>query len=238
MSVDGRKTRDKRTYYYKDLTGDKFGHFTVIERAGTNKYGNALWRCLCDCGKVKILPGGKLTSGRSTNCGCKTTEIKAKIASRHGITSGSKPRTFTIWCGMKARCNNPKNASYKNYGARGIKVCNEWLTFENFHNWAIKNGYSDKLQIDRIDNDGDYEPSNCRFVTVKENMRNKRNNHYIDLHGETKTVSEWIDVLGLSKSYSYKCLNESENSFVEYATGKGQVYFINKFLNTEKGEAV
>ena len=217
----------------KDLTGIRFGKQVAIKPNGKNPYGNILWLCKCDCGNEHVVPSGKLVQGKSRSCGCFRRENSKKLLQKHGITSGGKPRTFTIWADMKSRCLNSKSISYKNYGSRGIRVCDEWLSYENFHNWAITNGYSDELQLDRIDNDGNYEPSNCRWVTREINMRNTRKNHYICVYGETKTISEWINLLGLSKSVAYKHLKESEESFIKYATDKGQLYFVNKFLNKE-----
>lgn len=211
-----RKHRDPNTYFFRDLIGQKFGHLTVIEQAGRNKHRSILWRCICDCGNEKIYPSGKLISGRATNCGCKTTEIKSMKASKHGITAGVKPRTFTIWNGMKARCLNPKSISYKNYGGRGITICDEWMKFENFHKWAISSGYKDGYEIDRIDNDGNYCPENCHWVTVSENRKKTRNTHYITVDGTTKCVSEWCKLLHVSKSAAYKILKNGDNDFSSF----------------------
>ena len=230
--ADGRTSRDKSTYYFKDLTGIRFGNLVAIERAGKTEWGNVLWKCQCDCGKKRVVPSGKLLSHRVSNCGCRTSELKRKNAEKHGLTSYNiKPRTFIIWNGMKARCLNTKSISYKNYGGRGITICKEWMSFENFHNWAMQNGYSDDLQIDRIDNNGNYEPSNCRWVTREENSQNCSYNHFIEIMGIRKTVSEWLRLLEIPRSTAYKHLKISDEAFVSYAISKkGQVFFINKFL--------
>lgn len=114
---------------------------------------------------------------------------------KHGdATQQGRVRLYRIWTCMKTRCNNPKQAAYKNYGARGIKVCVAWLeSYETFRDWALKNGYAEKLEIDRKDNDGDYEPSNCHWVTTKINDRNKRTNFTISAFGETKCIAEWVE---------------------------------------------
>lgn len=213
--MDGRSTRDKSTYYFKDLSGKRFENLVALKKVGKNKYGNLLWECVCDCGNHKIYPSGKLTSGRATNCGCKTTELKRNNASKHGITSGGKPRTFIIWNGMKLRCNNPNSISYKSYGARGIKICKEWEKFKNFHYWAISNGYSDEKEIDRIDNDGDYCPENCRWVSKHFNRIHQRSSRYIEFMGMSLTISEWCRKFKISKSTAYKYLNKSEDDFIK-----------------------
>lgn len=200
-----------------DLSGIRFGRQVVISRAGTNKWGNATWLCLCDCGNRHVVPGGKLLSGQSTSCGCYAIEMRSKNATVHGYTRRKKPRTLTIWNGMKARCLNPKSVSYSNYGARGIGICDEWLSFKNFHEWAIANGYADNLQLDRIDNDGDYCPSNCRWVTRSENQKNTRRTRLITINGKTQCASDWIKELGVSKSTFYSDLR------------KGQAYFIGRY---------
>lgn len=212
----------------KDLVGKKFGRLTVLERAGTTKWGNILWLCKCDCGKEHIAASGKLIQGKVTSCGCYAHEVHVKQLERHGITTGGKPRTLVIWCGMKARCLNKKSISYKSYGGRGITVCEEWLTFENFHKWALANGYDDGLTIDRIDNNGNYEPSNCQWITSRANKKRQRNARNIEICGVTKNLSEWCKELHIGKATAYKHLIISEDDFITFA--KGQVYFINKFM--------
>ena len=207
-----------------NLIGDRFGRLTVISKNGKTKWGNITWKCVCDCGKTVIIPGGRLKSGHTKSCGCLAYDMHVKQLETHGYTTGGRPRTLTIWCGMKARCLNPKSISYRNYGARGISICREWLSFKAFHEWAIANGYSDGLQLDRIDNDGDYCPSNCRWVTRTENARNTRATHLITLNGKTQCAAAWIEELGISKSTFYEALR------------KGQTYFVNHYC-PEKIEA-
>lgn len=200
-----------------NLIGERFGRLMVISKNRKTKWGNVTWKCACDCGKTVIIPGGHLKSGHTKSCGCLAYDMHVEQLETHGYTTGGKPRTFTIWTGMKARCLNPKSVSYKNYGARGISICHEWLSFKAFHEWAIANGYSDGLQLDRIDNDGDYCPSNCRWVTRAENARNTRTTHLITLNGKTQCATDWIKELGISKSTFYKALR------------KGQTYFANRY---------
>lgn len=122
---------------------------------------------------------------------------------------------MNVWCGMKARCFNPKAVSYPNYGARGITVCDEWLLFENFHNWAMANGYADDLQLDRIDNDGNYCPENCRWVTRSINQRNTSRTHLMTINGKTQCASDWIKELGISRSTFYAALKKGQRYLID-----------------------
>lgn len=215
----------------RDLTNQRFGRQIAIKCVGVNKWRNAMWLCLCDCGKEHIVSSGKLVQGKSMSCGCLANDLHIQQFQKHGITTGGKPRTFIIWCGMKARCYNEKAISFKAYGGRGVKMCAEWLTFENFHNWALGNGYADGLQIDRIDNGGNYCPENCQWISQIQNLKKHSLIRHIEICGQTKCVSEWCRVLHIPKSTAYKYLNESEESFITYCTGEGQQYFINKLMD-------
>lgn len=120
------------------------------------------------------------------------------FAPTHG---GRHTRLYGVWCTMKERCNNPHSKSYKHYGARGISVCDEWAnSFANFRDWAMANGYAEKMTIDRIDRDGNYEPTNCRFVTTAVQNRNYSRNRYITYRGETKCLADWADEFGINRS--------------------------------------
>lgn len=187
----------------RDLIGERFGRLIVIEENGRNKSRQKMWLCRCDCGNEKEVPTSYLTSGDTTSCGCYRKECELKNLSKfwgkprtHGL---SKTRIYQIWADMKDRCNNNKNQFYKNYGGRGIKVCDEWTTdFMNFYNWAMENGYKEELTIDRINVDGNYEPNNCRWATWKLQANNKRTSRKITIYGKTKTAYEFEKQYGIS----------------------------------------
>ena len=189
-----------------DLTGQVYGRLTVIKRvddyispSGDRK---VQWLCKCKCGKEVIVTGNNLRKGNSKSCGCYNRELLAKINLTH---NASNTRLYHIWTCMKDRCYNPKNKKYKDYGGRGIIICDEWINdFEAFANWAYDNGYIENVSrgectIDRIDVNGNYCQQNCRWVNQKVQTNNKRNNHYITYNGETHTVTEWNNILGYKK---------------------------------------
>lgn len=165
-----------------DLTGKRFGRLTVIEYAGKSK-----WLCKCDCGTVKAMSGEGLRKKGVQSCGCLCKE-------RHPVKHGdSYTRLYKRYKGMLSRCNNPNNVGWKNYGGRGIYVCEEWANdYETFKSWALTNGYSPELTIDRIDNDGPYSPDNCRFVTKKEQACNRRDSRPISIGGVEKVAKDWV----------------------------------------------
>lgn len=181
------------------LIGKKFNRLTVIEKAG-KKYGITAYLCRCDCGNEVVLTGSSLTTGNTKSCGCYAKEIQENSERRR------KDKMYHLYYGIKTRCYNPNSPEYKNYGERGIKMCDEWLNdFAVFKNWMLEHGYdysksNVEQQIDRIDNNGDYSPDNCHLVTCKQNCRNTRQNLYLTYNGETLTAVEWAEKLGVPAS--------------------------------------
>lgn len=151
-----------------DLTGKRFGRLVVMKRSGS-KNGNAAWECLCDCGKSSVVKSNNLTSGTTQRCGCLERELRVERMTTHGR---SKDRLYKIWESMKKRCYYQKHEAYKSYGGKGVIVCEAWrFDFQAFYDWALANGYRDGLTIDRINVNGNYEPSNCQWLTRSENTK-------------------------------------------------------------------
>lgn len=198
-----------------DLTGQRFGRLTVIERSGSTKHGAAKWRCMCECGKETIVIGDELRKGNTTSCGCYAREVSRELALEY-IAGQNKTHDMTEtpiykeWSEMKRRCYNPQDTSYENYGGRGIAVCDKWRdSFEAFYEDVSKlphfgeKGYS----LNRKDNDGNYEPNNIEWATAKEQANNRRSNHLIAYNGKTQTIAQWAEEYKMPYKKLWKRLN-------------------------------
>jgi hypothetical protein len=187
----------RRTIYPIDYIGKRYGYWLVKEYKGMDKYRHHTYLCQCDCGNEKIVALGNLKTGKSTNCGCK--KLKKQMGNtwskKHGM---SFSREYHSWRAMLDRCENKNYREYPDYGARGIKICERWHDFNNFY--ADMGKRPPNTTLDRIDNNGNYEPSNCRWATAKTQCNNRRNNTLITYQGKTQTLQQWADETGIYKN--------------------------------------
>lgn len=178
---------------YKDISGQKFGRLIALYKLHNYHKTGSYWLCYCECGNVTEVYLGSLSSGATTSCGCYHKEVTIQKFTKHGKRN---TRLYKIWKGIKYRC---ANRNYKYYGGRGITICYEWKdNFINFYEWAVNNGYDDTLSIDRIDVNGNYEPSNCRWATPEQQSRNRRYCKYFTYNNETRCIREWCEILHLN----------------------------------------
>ena len=191
---------------YKDISGQKFGRLTAIKRMYTKNH-KSIWLCKCECGNVIEVPINSLTCNNTKSCGCLHHDMMLKRNTKHDKRD---TRLYNIWANMKQRCYNNNHPSYKNYGARGITVCSEWKDdFMAFYDWAMSNGYKDNLTIDRVDNDRNYEQSNCRWADSNQQNRNKRNNVNYTFNGETHCLKDWCKIQRLNYGTVISRLHDS-----------------------------
>lgn len=190
------------------MIGLKFGKWTVVGEIFKKKY-NPFVECKCDCGTIRAVNVYDLKSGRSTNCGCQRRKTCRDLQYKHGL---SNSRLDRILSGMITRCTNPKSIHYKNYGGRGIKVCEEWMNNRKaFFEWALNNGYDDNLTIDRKDNDKGYSPDNCRWVTKEFQNINKRRTIFVEINGERKCLKDWCKEINIPYSTITKKVRKGED---------------------------
>lgn len=197
---------------YIDVTGQQFGRLTVVKDLGifikdgtTKKNHYFLCRCSCENKTEIIVSLGHLRSGHTKSCGCLHEEHNKHGNPKHNLCYN---RLYSIYYAMRKRCYKPSQPSYKNYGARGINVCELWLNdFMEFYNWAMQNGYRDGLSLDRIDVDKDYCPENCKWSTMNEQANNKTTTIYLTYKGETKTLTQWANKLGVNYRALYRRYN-------------------------------
>ena len=187
----------------KIVIGEKFGRLTVVDYFGKNKHGHNLWNCECECGNHKIVSTGALNSGSVKSCGCLWEEnkkaLKTRVVKKHGMVDTQE---YHAWNGMRQRCYNKNSPKYKNYGARGIKVCDRWLnSFENF--FADMGKAPVGFSIDRIDVNGDYTPENCRWADDVTQCNNRQFNFKVTFNGITETLRYWSEKTGINKSALY-----------------------------------
>lgn len=195
-----------------DLTGQVFGNWKVIEFVGTRKISSnasaAYWLCECQCEAKtrRVIPSNSLRTGNSKSCGCLKIKALVERSTKHGFARRGKNGSsiYHVWREMCGRCFNPSCKSYHNYGGRGITVCDEWKDdFVAFKDWAFANGYEIGLSIDRINNDGNYEPDNCRWTDVKTQANNTRGCHIVEIDGVKKNISQWCEIYKISPSIVY-----------------------------------
>ena len=192
-----------------DITGNKYGNLTAIRYSHTGKNYMQYWVFKCDCGNEIITRKTSVISGHCKSCGCLQKQIAKQEVVKHSVKHNeSKTRLYKIWKGMHSRCND-ENSKY--YGSKGIKVCCEWDNYENFRNWALKNGYESNLTIDRINYKGNYCPENCRWATYREQAQNTSKNKYITIDKETKCVAEWCRQFGIKTNTYYQRLKYGLN---------------------------
>lgn len=212
ISVMGQSLKNGHTkscgcIIFKDLTGKKFGRLTVVNRADSRIDPSGkpvtMWNVQCDCGKKLCVEGASLRSGNTQSCGCLNREIVKLANTKHGK---SYNRLYWVWNGIKNRCYNKNCSGYKNYGARGIRMCDEWKNnFQIFYDWAHDNGYDEnapkgQCTIDRIDVNGNYEPSNCHWVdiTYQQQSEHKRIRNPIVINGVAHSLKDWCRIYGIN----------------------------------------
>ena len=201
-----------------EMIGQRFGKLTVIAESPIRKNKCVYWICKCDCGSItKPIKGANLRDGTTKSCGCLITEAVITRCTVHGL---SHSRLHMTWDNMIQRCTNPKRPEYKNYGGRGITICVEWRnSFQAFYDWAMANGYSEGLSIDRIDVNGNYEPSNCRWATMKQQQNNRRNSILIEDGGQLKTIQQLSVEKGVDASTIYRRWKKGKDTNNERTEG-------------------
>ena len=181
----------------KNLINQKFGKLLVVNKSYSKNH-KVYWECICDCGKTCFVTTSNLKCNKIKSCGCLKVE---KITNRNSTHNQRNTKLYEVWKTIKQRCLNPNNKAYNNYGGRGITICPEWQeNFISFYNWSIINGYKEGLTIDRIDNNGNYEPSNCRWASRIIQSNNTRSNRFITINNETKSLADWCRIYNISYS--------------------------------------
>lgn len=178
----------------RNLVGQRFGRLVVLSHAGSDKFGKARWTCRCDCGTECTKPSRPLIAGESKSCGCLHAETVHTARRTHGR---ARSPVYRVWATMKGRCENPTDQNYPRYGGRGIRVCDRWQAFAHF--LADMGEPPPKHTLERKDNNGNYEPDNCCWATMKEQQRNTRSNLRITYRGETLPLAAWAERIGIAQ---------------------------------------
>lgn len=197
MTVRNEKGQFVKGQNIVDKTGQRNGRLTVVSMSDKRSGRKTYWNCVCDCGNTRVIRSDSLTVTRS--CGClKKEQDKSNLTKNHSHKQ-SGTRLYHTWQGMKARCYYDGSDSFERYGARGIKVCDEWMnSFDNFYEWAMNSGYDDNLTIERIDYLGDYTPENCTWIPQNEQAINRGSTVWIEWNGEKHNLKQWSELLGIN----------------------------------------
>lgn len=194
----------------ENLIGNTYGRLTVVDTAedlvSASGYHTVMWKCRCECGELVTVRGKSLKGGVTKSCGCFQRDEMSERASKHG---GFGSRLYAVWNSMRQRCNNENHRAYENYGGRGISICKEWDDFSKFREWAASSGYDEtaprgKYTLDRVDVNGDYSPSNCRWVDMRSQANNRRCSIQLEHDGETLNLHEWAERVGLDYTTIWK----------------------------------
>lgn len=173
--------------------GDKYGRLSILNEVESKKW-KRYFLCKCDCGNETVVSLDNLRSGHTQSCGCLRSDTTTIIKTKHGLYGS---RLYRVWADIKKRCLNSKHHSFKDYGGRGIILCNEWKEYLPFYNWAMANGYQENLTIERIENNGNYEPGNCKWIPQSEQGKNTRANKIITYNEQSKPLCTWAKELGI-----------------------------------------
>lgn len=204
--------------------GNRYSLLTVIREVKRKDLHGRFVLCECDCGNLKEISLRDLKRGNAKSCGCLK---KYDTSNNDNFHNKSNTRIYSIWSDMKSRCFNEKNSRFERYGGRGISTCKEWLEFDNFYKWSIDNGYNDELTIDRADNNGDYNPKNCKWSTQKEQARNRSTTIRVERDGIKKSLREWCEIEGVEFNMVYRRLRRGwdiEDAFNVPSIARGKKY--------------